>query len=81
MKLANINIVIIQLIKTSQSIVGILKLLYHTASIKFTLEQVTGGNNFIPIVGNNNLPLFSLDLSGGKYANGEILFVPNDNDT
>ena len=54
-------------------------LLYHTASIEFVLEQATGGNNFIRVVGVSPVPLFNLDRLGGKYAIGEISFVPNDN--
>ena len=66
--------------KLLKSIGGIRKLLYHTASIDIVLKQATGGNNFIRVVGVSPVPLFNLDLLGGKYAIGEISFVSNDND-
>ena len=66
--------------KLLKSIGGIRKLLYHTASIEFVLEQATGSNNFIRVVGVSPVPLFNFDRLGGKYAIGEISFVPNAND-
>ena len=62
------------------SIGGIRKLLYYTASIEFVIEQATGGNNFLRIVGNGNAPLFNSDRSGGKYAIGQVSFTPSDDD-
>ena len=66
--------------KILKSIGGIRKLLYYTASIEFVIEQATGGNNFLRIVGNGNAPLFNLDRLGGKYAVGQVSFIPSDDD-
>ena len=66
--------------KILKTIGGICKLLYYTASIEFVIEQATGGNNFLHIVGNGNAPLFNLDCLGGKYAIGQVSFIPSDDD-
>ena len=49
-------------------------------SIEFVIEQTTGANNFLLIVGNGNAPLFNLDRLGGKYAVGQVSFIPSDDD-
>ena len=66
--------------KILKSIGGIRKLLYYTASIEFVIEQATGGNNFLCIVGNDNAPLLNLDCLGGKYAIGQVSFIPSHDD-
>ena len=66
--------------KILKSIGGIRKLLYYTASIEFVIKQAIGGNNFLRIVGNRNAPLFNLDRLGGKYAVGQVSFIPSDDD-
>ena len=54
--------------------------MYYTTSIEFVIEQATGGNNFLRIVSNGNAPLFNLDRLGGKYAIGQVSFIPSDDD-
>ena len=66
--------------KLLKSIGGIRKLLYYTASIAFVIEQATGGNNFLCIVGNCNAPMFNLDRLGGRYTIGQVSFIPSDDD-
>ena len=64
--------------KILKSIGGIRKLLYHTTSIELVVEHTAGGNNFVHLVSDNNTPLYNLNHLGGKYAIGQISFVPND---
>ena len=66
--------------KILKSLGGIRKLLYYTASIELLVEHAAGGNNFVRVVGESNTPLFNLDHLGGKYAIGQISFIPNDDD-
>ena len=57
--------------KTIKNIGGIRK--YCTIlrlSIEFVMEQATGGNNFVHIVGHDSTPTFNLGRLGGKYAIG-----------
>ena len=56
------------------------RVLYYTASIELVVEQATGGKNFVRTVGTDRTPLFNLDRLGGKYAIGQISFIPNDDD-
>ena len=52
--------------------------MYHTASIELVVEQATGEKNLVRTVGNDCTPLFNPDCLGGKYAIGQISFIPND---
>ena len=55
MRLANFCIVIIPITEKSlESIGGIRKLLYYTASVELVVEHPAGGNNFVRVVSDSN---------------------------